>query len=389
TGLSGDAGPIATFGDVEVVAENAGQLYLGFKGLLDDNVVRLENFDQINVIEGSTIYTGPTFDGAIEPGLYVLDSSIGAFNYGGVVTGNVLVQGSVGTFTAGAILTGDITGAGLGREDNFAIFGDVDAIVAATSIGDTETEDAGPIVDPGGTADEGFFTGTDIAIGGNVGMIRAGGSIVASAEIRGDQPTGPDFDFSSTFYAERTQAYTEYEVRVPGTARDTSFGAGQPAIAALDNDTFDTYEPVGARNDGTLTINGSLTFDPITPVIDQADYFGVGIMAGQRFEVQLDAGGPFFVGVFDPDGRLVATDYDDNPSTAVVRTGGRFQVLAETAGIYRVVVGLAGDLDFNEVGPVNASGNYTLNLSGLGDLTVGGIKANSRIWGGAAVALDA
>ena len=405
-GLSGSPGAVATYlvdGEPEniEVTEDTGPLYLGFKFTNDDPdiVIVYDSLDPDDLTEGTRPYTGPLYGGRVRPGLYVEDGSLGEFYFGGIVTGNVRVEGSLGEFVAGAILTGDATGTLLGgaatgvsgggpqvNSDNFAVYGDVDSIVTAAVIGDNEVENAAPQEDPGEDDPTAVYTtGTDFAIGGRLGTIRSGGSISASFDIRGDRVPEDGFpDDVDTFYSPITGPYAEVEFKDDdeGNNINDQFANGLAVIPALYNDTFESFEPVGTRVDGDITIQGRIDSTPDNEEVkDFVDYYGIGVMAGQRISVQVPDGG-VALGVFDPDGRLVTTNLDDNSQTAPEVAGSEIFFTAQTGGAYRVAIAFTNNVLFQATSNLFTAADYTLVIRDAGDIVLGGITAVNRIYSG-------
>ena len=372
-GLSGDVA--AVVGEEEVQGEYGG-LYLGFKFIPEgsDAAVVTAGIDPDDVTEGTDPYTGPLYEGQVVPGFTAQGSGVRDFLFGGIVTGAVRVEGAIDRFVAGNVLTGNVSG-GPGIIDNFAVYGDLGAAIVATTIGDTELENASGFFEVEIDDDDefaSFASGTDFAVGGRIGAVRTGGSIVASFDVLGEEE--PDGGFTEdTFFESLGSTRREIEYKATGTnldlARRFDFTRGLVDIPALYNDTFETYEPLGATADGEISVVG--TISPTRDVNpDPADYYGIGVMAGQTVQVQLDSF-TTFVQVIDPEGRVVASNFENNGQTAILTADAPFRFTAETAGTYRLYVD-------NRPG-VGASDVYTLTVSELGDLSVGGIVANRRI----------
>ena len=361
-GYVGGVGAIAIDGagnEVEVEGDT-GPLYLGLKYGDVDNFNVFNAYDPSDPTEGTDDYDGPLYGGFVLPGLYSLAGSIGSFNFAGIVTGNILVQGAMEKLVVGSLLTGNIGGSSVDAQpDNVAIYGDADEILSLTSIGTNSATGPGPVQ-----------SGTDIAVGGKIRSVRAAGAIVATGEFRGDQPPEGGFDPDiATFYAELGPSRSSVESQNGSYA-----GLPAPGIRAFDNDGFGTYEPVGAANNGTMTFGGELTTNDI--IQDGVDVYGVPMMAGETFIVRIEG---LRVGVQDPDGRLIVTNYEDNGKYAGQVTSQAIQVTAKTAGVYRVIAAANGNVTFQDENGGN--GNYTLTFQNLGNITVGGIIAQNTLWG--------
>ncbi|MEM1011226.1 MAG: hypothetical protein AAGI46_03275 [Planctomycetota bacterium] len=408
-GFTGTSGTLSFYGDDSsaVSPDGSGLLFLGLKYVVtpemgDPFVQSVASLDPEDGTEGTSLFTGPLFDGEIRPGLYVEDSSLGVFNFAGTVTGNVRIEGALGEFVAGQILTGNALGnftstasntvfesAPVYQEQNFAVFGDVDNIVSIGSIGDNEVGGAIDFSEVGAPDSQAFSSGTDIAIAGRVGAIRSTvGSVSATIEVVGDVEPEDGF-IAPTLFKTGRDVYQELELQVQpdGDNIGQLFQQGEVITGSFFNDSFTTFEPVGARPDGTLTIQGLIDTTSTSAAFDDfVDYFGVGLVAGQTVTVDLDFfGNPLAVGIFDPDGRLVATDFEDNRPLDVL--GAPFQFTTKTAGNYRIAIGYAAAPGFNDGAGLNGLivtgfSPYELNLEGLGDMSVGGIVAAQRIYAG-------
>ena len=150
---------------------------------------------------------------------------------------------------------------------------------------------------------------------------------------------------------------------------------------ALANTTFLTPQYLGSlpSTDATtapigtpvVTVGGTLQ----GTVGDLVDYYGVALLAGQTVTVQLQSGNILDVGVFDPDQRLIATDYSNESATEIYgdqSTNKPFQFTATMPGVYRFAVGFGGDTTFAGVG-FPADVTYLLIVGNTGDIALGGI----------------
>lgn len=392
-GLNGNPGPIATIGGENVEIDgNTGELYLGLKYVNEDPdvVVTLDSLNPQDLTEGTDEYSGPLYDGEVRPGFYAIDSSIGGFYFGGVVSGNVRIEGGIDTFFAGAILTGDTGLTGVGPAamiDNFAVFGDARVIASANSIGDSEGANPAPFLEIGeDDATLAYASGVDFAIGGRISQLRSGGGMVATFDVRGDRTPVGGFTLP-TLFKPITGPIQELETQASAAQAPSLFAVGRPVVPALNNDSFSTYEPVGTDQFGDATILGTISTG-LNPITDAVDYYGLGVMAGQEIEIQLlgadgtNLFGILQVGIFDPDGRLVASNYDDNPQTALEVAAAPFRFKAETGGLYRIAVGKFEDINFAENIGAGISQTYALRIGNAGDVALGGVKAEQRIYAG-------
>jgi hypothetical protein len=391
TGFEGDPGVLQVFGDEEITIEAAdgtrgsgGELYLGMKFTDDDNFVNYGQIPFSSLIEGTAPYDGPLVAGAVVPGVTMLDGGVQEFTYGGVVTGRVRIEGSIDLFAAGAILTGAVAFDGPAIQDNFAVFGDVGTIVSTSHVGDNEMAGARPDYDEESTDLPAFASGTDFAIGGRVGTIRSAGSMVGAFDIRGDRDPEPGF---ATFYEARGDTYNEFELQIRERPEiiAAAFVDGRFDLPAFENDSFDTFEPLPLSVDGNVTVNGGL--NSINDATDFVDYYGLPLMAGQEvvFSESVDPFGLTTLGVFDPEGRLVLTFFEDNSNTAAAVDASRVLYRAETAGTYRIAVGFAFDPTFSDGNAIlfentADSVGYSFRVEGAGDVALGAIQARQRIF---------
>ena len=374
-----EGNPAAIVGDVEL-PDGTGPLYLGLKFITeDDQVIVIESLDADDVTEGSTPFAGlgETYAGRVRPGFYTQDSDVGGFYFGGAVTGNVRVEGSINEFYAGALITGDALGGGGEYQiDNFAVYGDAGNVIVRNGIGTILESGTDDVDDDDDTnAALGYNPRVDFAIGGRLGALRAGGPVRAGFDIRNDRP-GEDFEPDETFFTQLEGVHQEIESRVDDDGFDEAaaqaFTGGEIVIADFINDTFETYEPVGADQDGNLTIIGNAQNvdeddqnddDDFVVFGGDEDFYGFGAMAGQTVTVGTEGTATFLV--YDPQGRLIASSFDDNSQTASITARSAQQFTTTTAGTYRIAV--------------LGSGGYQVRLSGLGDIGIGGLRSSAGL----------
>ena len=105
-------------------------------------------------------------------------------------------------------------------------------------------------------------------------------------------------------------------------------------------------------------------------------------MAGQRYTVQLaGAEGLLALGVFDPDGRLIATEYND--SNPVETAGQYFSFYADRPGVYRFGISPYGDAPAFDSSILELTGPpipYTLTVLGIGDIALGGLVTGGTFY---------
>ncbi|HEV8378742.1 MAG TPA: hypothetical protein VGP99_07815, partial [Tepidisphaeraceae bacterium] len=330
----------------------------------------------------------PTDNGPWSAGLVVADGQdLGKFLFDGTITGIVDVGGSMNLFYAGNILTGEAGGdfgfglPGATPTSNFNIDGDLRDLVISGSVGTDNTGNFGPGDDPL------YLTGVQMRIGGHLGQIHVADAFAGTLEANDEDQyfqSGPQPEIESrgtlgTFAA--------------GFLNDT-LGNGDDQFQ---NDTFDTAQYLGNLPGGIL-VQGELDAIDRDNYRDYVDYYAVPLMAGQSVTVQLTdttflgfPGGPptnFFnlvnIGVYDPDGRLIATDYSDVDPLDVL--GQSFSFTADRPGIYRFAVGEEDDADFN--GPVGefippghiGVATYELSIKGAGNLAVGAVSTGGELF---------
>lgn len=303
--------------------------------------------------------------------------NMGKFLVGGTVTGDVNVSGSMGIFYSGELLTGKAGGItpGDSTTPNFVVNGDLNQLVVMDSIGTIGTQNTALNYD----------TGFNLQVGGVTGGVRAGNTFMGSA----DAQLNLDAPGSSHY---------QQEIESDQTISTTDTGAGAFQLGELNdpffsNSTFANPQYLaGSKSDtaGQFNITVRGTIDNFQPA-DEADYYGVALMAGQKVAVQLspDAPGGLNVGVFDPDGRLIQTDYNNVSPQSV--TGQPFQFTADRPGVYRIAVATPGDTNFN--GNLPGGGNnspssglgtqiavgYYLRVSDVGAIALGGVVAGTNI----------
>jgi hypothetical protein len=154
----------------------------------------------------------------------------------------------------------------------------------------------------------------------------------------------------------------------------------------VQNDTFATPQIIpsyaGRRHRSSVIVDGQLQATP--PIGDYVDYYGIGMLAGQDLTVTLRPLGTVAgldqmnVGVFDPDGRLIITDYPNVDISAV--TGQPIHFTADRPGLYRIAVAVTGDGDFVNAGLSIGNSPYVLTVNGGGDVGLGGIQAVNQIF---------
>jgi len=327
----------------------------------------------------------PTDTGPWSAGLVVADGQdLGRFLFDGTITGNVDVAGSMNLFYAGQILTGDARGEFISSlpaafPNNFNIDGDLRDLVVSGSIGTDTAANSGPGDDPT------YLTRFQMRVGGHLGQVHVADAFYGTVDAN-DQ---------DRYFHDEPQ--TEIESRgtfgtfAEGFLNDT-LGNGDDQFQ---NDNFNTPQYLGTLQDG-IVVDGELDAIARANFNDFTDYYGVALMAGQTVTVQLTdttflgfPGGPtdfpnlVNIGVYDPDGRLIATDYSDVDPTALL--GKPFQFTADRPGVYRFAIAEEEDADFNGPGgEFTRPGHigvetYELSITGAGNMAVGAVSAGSNV----------
>ena len=294
----------------------------------------------------------------LEPGV-LSNGTFGSFLFGGTVTGRVNLQGGLETFYAGQIITGDSSGIGLQDPvtaiDNFAVRGDLRNLVSPATIGGIDPTLGAPT----------YRSGFQLAVGGKLGQIYTPESILGTAGVLGSA---------------RVPTLTEGQPEIEGNGGGGAFENFVLSNGAFVNDTFDTPQYVNSftsrgRGFGEQAQLYGNIFIPTNPVAprDPVDYWAMPLLAGQQVEVEFINVGPSpaRVGIFDPTGRLVDTDYG---------VGGEpFRFTPSMPGTYRFAVAFNGDTAFTGAGPVPSQTSYELRLSRIANVSVGGIVAGADI----------
>src|SRR5258706_6768694 len=178
----------------------------------------------------------------------------------------------------------------------------------------------------------------------------------------------------------------------PAAGWFTGFLEGDASVL---NDTYATAQALpsypGKKGRSTVTVFGQL--QAIPTIADYVDYYSMPLVAGKAVAVQLSGlggipvGGLANIGIYDPDGRLVATDYPNVPGLGLSVQGLPVRFVADRPGLYRIAVAVSGDGDFNGPGgefgaPNRGSIPYQVVITGAGNVAIGGILAGNNIQDG-------
>jgi hypothetical protein len=301
----------------------------------------------------------------------------GSFLFGGTFTGTVNVPGSMQTLYAGWLLAGQSSG--MANKFSFSVIGD--GVFGAVSIGGDIATIAslgtiGSDSAVGGPALH-YSTGFNVHVGGQLGQIISKQDFVGTVNVDND-PNSPDMPASVG--------------QARGTGGGTFAGGFLTGSPAWDSQDFSTPQFVGTLNNNDpdrVEIDGIALQSPTSvppappPPAITADWYAIPLLAGQTVTVELDSpGSGVRVGVYDPDNRLIATDFSNNDAGEV--NGRPFQFIAEKAGSYRIAAG--ADPGFTRSGADNYLAlriPYHIVLTGvgtnIGGIPIGGIVAAGNI----------
>lgn len=300
------------------------------------------------------------------------------FMFAGTIIGAVNHPGSFNRFYAGWLLTGNTLGEDFPNQldpfgpsviDNFFVAGDLRDLVVADSIG----------TDEGGTV---YSSGFDLHVGGKLGQVWSLQDVMGEFES--------DNAIAISNLDSRTLIQSEFEQRrLNPVDRDAESLFNSGVLFRRDevfyNDSFDTAQTLGTIRNGVdgrpdvIDVVGVIEHTPVP--LDEVDYYSVGLLAGQTVTIQLTSliEGSLNVGLFDPEGRLVATDYDNNNGLAV---GLPFQYTTDRPGEYRLAVTTFANSSFLADGALDilpGSYGYELTVQGAGDIAIGGIRADQAV----------
>ncbi|HEY1687011.1 MAG TPA: hypothetical protein VGG19_19785 [Tepidisphaeraceae bacterium] len=367
----------------------------------------------------------------VAPGL-----SLGKFLFAGEVFGKVSVPGNMNLFYAGWLLTGDAAGASEGSStiststglsglpsgtsdggpidlddglevprQNFYVGGDLQNLATIGPIGwdgkyGTDTDDGDPH----------YLSGVDIYIGGKLGAITALDGDASSVHVANNSTVPEPIEDQQELEGLNAITYTDEDgINEPTGEGDFSTGYLVQYITSgninpFQDNNFANAQFLGAFDtslgNNTIVVDGQYDSSPDIDR-DPNDYYGIGLLAGQTINVDLvstldallatsssSTQSFAYVGIFDPDGRLVATDYDNNPNNTT-NFQQPFQFTATMPGEYRIGIGSQGDVNFadfsgSSVESVSTFETYKLSITNVGNLAVGGIKT-----GGTSLETDA
>ena len=389
--FDGSAGSVSIFnartGVIEQVETGPGGVYMG---------VRTHDFQQQDLNDQPIITPPdgrrrfglrPSSAGQMFAGLECAAGvNLGKFMLGGTITGLVDIPGSIRLFYAGTILTGDAGGlpatASSSIRNNFFVGGDIEHLVTATSFG------TAPSLEQPNLEDIVYKSGFDLQVGGRVGWIRAVDSFLGSAVIR-NHPSVRGLGIAQEeleFSGEPLNPLSDESYFDPLFFGDKASLGTKTRNGAFDNDTFDTAQHLGTLFSSDLNSREAIQVRGFTYPLrgDGVDFYAVSMLAGQTAQVQMLNSSSLALGVLDPDGRLIATNYSNLSPTGRIYKPFRFT--ADRPGPYRIAVAPIGDFNFNEVVDNGEDGHssispdfYELRIQRVADLALGGLIANFHI----------
>jgi uncharacterized protein (DUF2141 family) len=314
------------------------------------------------------------------------NSSVRLQNFGrllfdGTIMGHVDMEGSVELFYAGWLLTGATAGQGLtapSQPNNFRIAGDLRNLILTDSAGTNSALLFDAL---------NYNTGFAISVGGKIDEILSRHDFVGSVDVENSG--------SGIGALGAPQRELESRTGAPGTVDGAGFENGLLAnIPLITNDTYDTPQYLAtitsAGGGQMVDVLGGLRANPV--ILDYVDYYAVALLAGQTITVTLTDlslfPGLLHVGVFDPDRRLIASDNSDQDPTDVQYHP--FQFTTDRPGSYRFAVATLPDGDFDGSAATGDFGitnsplplSYELQISGAGDIALGGLVASGEIYDG-------
>ena len=294
-----------------------------------------QNVDNIPILSAPVTAGEFTYvpAGNLTPGLTITSGNFGSFLFSGTITGNVTIHGSINQFYAGWIVTGNSDGetddtTTVSVPDNFQVDGDLRDLISPGSLG---TDDSNAALVAAGTPR--YSSGFDMHVGGRIGQINTQGNFVGSLTVTNNNPAaGLPAGTPENEVEDRGPANMDFwDSGILGTP------SGGTTAGFLNNDTYATPQYVGPDSNGNILISGTL--QATVNIADYVDYYAVPLLAGQTVTVQVvePTSPPILdAGVFDPDGRLIASDFSRIDPTQTEEQP--FQFTATEPGVYRFAV---------------------------------------------------
>jgi hypothetical protein len=319
-------------------------------------------------------------------------NSMNNFLFGGTILGNVNIGGAINTFYCGWLLTGNANGEDgdntITDPQNFTVLGDIRNLDVMGSIG---------TIDDGGVQNPAFMSGFDMYVAGTIGNVQtfaATAAIVGSINAANLTGVPDDGDAQTQLNAYPTVPGKGFDFfdndELGGQAGDVpADGEGGTLTAAFINNTYATAQYLSNGYNATLGSDNSIVVDGIieddTVNAERVNYYAVPLMAGQTITVQVQDGNQggltdaedLDVGVFDPDGREIASDYNNNiPAETEEKP---FQFTTDRPGVYRFAVAPEGDSTFVGTGPTAGDLPYELTIQNVGHMAIGSIVSAANI----------
>lgn len=311
----------------------------------------------------------------LSPGLIVASgNNLGQFQVGGTVTGDVLVHGAIGTFYAGWLLTGNANGEIQGiisDPRNFEVDGEIRSLLVDASIG-TDSDAALQLPT--------YLSGFDMHTMGAIGTVQSYAGSIIGAVNADDSPGFPSLDDDQQ----------ELETKAAPTAFPWDVGelGGNPpgpgaSSPVFNNDSFANPQYVTGEYDAPDNLDNAAVVDGVVQnddiVAETVDYYAVPLLAGQTITTYV-AGNGVDLGVFDPSGREVYTDYNQIDLSQTQNKP--IQFTADVPGLWRFAVGVTGNTTFLDGnGPITGFDiPYQLVIQGVGDTGLGNVVAADNIF---------
>ncbi len=286
---------------------------------------------------------------------------------GGTVTGEVHISGSINTFYAGWLLTGDVSGLGSGSFPlNFTVGGDILNLIVSDDIGTSgsylEDEDVTELT---------YATEFDMHVMGKIGQVWSMGTICGEISAENNDDVGGFTRDAFVNGPVNVLGYTEVESKDslpdgPESGReDYAFGTLFRLHAGdgrFDNDTIETAQYVG-----TMRQNGPDDPDQIVIAgLGGTDYFSFGLLGGQTIEIL--ASNIEMLELYDPDGRLIATNQEniDDDFVNTVNDRNTIRLTVDRPGIY--TVGAQTDV------------LYAVTINDVGEVAIGAVRADKDLY---------
>ncbi len=344
-----------------------------------DNATGISPLDDESGAESAVLMrlTGFASDSAVQ-------QDLGRLLIGGTVTGRIDISGTIDQFQVGWLALGNLF-AQANPWGDFHVGGDMHSFIARAPIGYYAFNDT--------------VSRARVQIDGRLGYFLNPGQLAGSLTVS-NSPS-----FVNTSYL--TERYFEIETLVNGLRPDVlatriadqillGYTANDPFVY---NDSFDDAQFLAAVRSGvtganSTRVSGRLFVDLLEEpqedddVIDPIDYYAVALMAGQQVLVQLittssSTGEALHVGVIDPNGHVLASDYSNVYPGSF--EGQPFAFTATEPGVYIFAVAHPGDWNFNGIQDPGeedfdtradwVDAHYDLRIQQIGNLALGGLKA--------------